>query len=99
RALAADLADHHVILDGEAVALDAKGVPRFGEMQNRARSTRVEFWAFDILLLDGRLLTRAKYTDRRKLLEALAEGGGLIVPEVLDGDGTEAMEQARAKGW
>ena len=50
QALAADLAEHHVILDGEAVALDESGVPSFGEMQNRKRSTRVEFWAFDILL-------------------------------------------------
>src|SRR6476661_8761356 len=82
-ALAADLADHHVILDGEAVALDAAGVPSFGEMQNRARSTRVEFWAFDILHLDGRSLLRAKYSDRRRLLEALADGGGLIVPALL----------------
>jgi ATP-dependent DNA ligase len=40
-ALAADLADHHVILDGEVVALDESGIPRFEEMQNRARSTRV----------------------------------------------------------
>lgn len=94
-ALAADLADHHVVLDGEAVALDDHGVPSFREMQNRARSTRVEFWAFDILWLDGRSLLRAKYTDRRKLLEALAAGGGLIVPEPLAGDGPEAMEHAR----
>src|SRR4029079_9061130 len=69
-ALAADLADHHVILDGEAVALDAAGVPSLDERQNRARSTRVEFWAFDILHLDGRSLLRAKYSDRRRLLEA-----------------------------
>ena len=85
KALAADLADHHVILDGEAVALDESGVPSFGEMQNRARSTRIEFWAFDILHLDGRSLLRAKYSDRRRLLEALAEGGGLIVPDPLAG--------------
>ncbi|OBJ99230.1 ATP-dependent DNA ligase [Mycolicibacterium conceptionense] len=95
QALAADLADHHVVLDGEAVALDDRGVPSFGEMQNRARSTRVEFWAFDILWLDGRSLLRAKYSDRRKLLEALAIGGGLIVPEPLPGDGPEAMDHAR----
>ncbi len=76
KALAADLADHHVILDGEAVALDETGVPSFGEMQNRARSTRVEFWAFDILHLDGRSLLRAKYSDRRRLLEALARRRG-----------------------
>jgi bifunctional non-homologous end joining protein LigD len=99
RALAADLADHHVILDGEAVALDESGVPNFGLMQNRATSTRVEFWAFDILQLDGRSLLRAKYSDRRKLLEALAQGGGLIVPEQLPGDGSEALEHARAHRW
>jgi DNA ligase D-like protein (predicted ligase)/DNA ligase D-like protein (predicted polymerase)/DNA ligase D-like protein (predicted 3'-phosphoesterase) len=98
-ALAADLADHHVILDGEAVALDASGVPSFGEMQNRARSTRVEYWAFDILHLDGRSLLRAKYSDRRRLLEALAEAGGLIVPDQLPGDGPEAMEYARKHRW
>jgi bifunctional non-homologous end joining protein LigD len=98
-ALAADLADHHVILDGEAVALDDKGVPSFGEMQNRARSTRVEYWAFDILHLDGRSLLRAKYSDRRRVLEALAEGGGLIVPELLPGDGPEAIEYARKRRW
>lgn len=98
-ALAADLADHHVILDGEAVALDESGVPSFSEMQNRARSTRVEYWAFDILHLDGRSLLRAKYSDRRRLLEALAEAGGLIVPDVLPGDGPEAMEYARKRRW
>ena len=98
-ALAADLADHHVILDGEAVALDESGVPSFSEMQNRARSTRVEYWAFDILHLDGRSLLRAKYSDRRRLLEALAEGGGLIVPDLLPGDGPDAMEHARKHRW
>ncbi|MBU8819911.1 ATP-dependent DNA ligase [Mycolicibacterium goodii] len=97
KALAADLAEHHVVLDGEAVALDENGIPSFGEMQNRARSTRVEFWAFDILWLDGRSLLRAKYSDRRKLLEALADGGGLIVPGLLPGDGADAMEHVRKK--
>ncbi|XTP33652.1 ATP-dependent DNA ligase [Mycobacterium sp. TJFP1] len=100
QALAADLADHHVILDGEAVALDESGVPSFREMQNRARSTRVEFWAFDILFLDGRSLLRAKYTDRRRVLEALADGGGLIVPPLIGADtGAEALETARKRGW
>ncbi len=99
KALAADLADHHVILDGEAVALDETNVPSFGEMQNRARSTRVEFWAFDILHLDGRSLLRAKYSDRRRILEALADGGGVIVPEPLPGDGPEALEHARKQRW
>lgn len=99
KALAADLADHHVILDGEVVALDSSGVPSFGAMQNRASGSNIEFWAFDILQLDGRSLLRAKYSDRRKLLEALARGGGLVVPEQLPGSGAEALEYAREHGF
>jgi bifunctional non-homologous end joining protein LigD len=98
--LAADLADHHVVLDGEIVALDASGVPNFGAMQNRAAGANIEFWAFDVLSLDGRSLLRAKYSDRRKVLEMLANGdGGLIVPEQLPGDGPEALEYAQTHRW
>ena len=94
RSLAADLADHHVVLDGEAVALNKSGVPSFNEMQNRGRGTQVEFWAFDLLYLDGRSLLRAKYPDRRKLLETLGAAGNLIVPDLLTGDGAQALEHS-----
>jgi bifunctional non-homologous end joining protein LigD len=98
--IAADLADHHAVLDGEVVALDASGVPRFSEMQNRARATRIEFWAFDLVYLDGRSLLRARYRDRRQLLETLAAGAdSLTVPELLSGDGAEALEYSRKHQW
>ena len=97
--LADSLADHHVVLDGEAVALDEHGVPKFTEMQNRSRASRIQFWAFDILELDGRSLVRAKYRDRRKVLETLAEGTALIVPGLLDGDGSEALAESRRRKW
>ncbi|MGB8387911.1 ATP-dependent DNA ligase [Mycobacterium sp.] len=99
RSLAADLADHHVVLDGEAVVLDKSGVPSFHAMQNRGRGTHVEFWAFDLLYLDGRSLLRARYQDRRKLLETLAVGSNLIVPELLPGDGKQALEYSGKHGW
>jgi bifunctional non-homologous end joining protein LigD len=99
RSLAVDLAGHHVVLDGEAVVLDKSGVPSFNEMQNRGRGTRVEFWAFDLLYLDGRSLLRARYQDRRKLLETLASAGDLIVPELLPGDGAQALEYSGKRGW
>jgi bifunctional non-homologous end joining protein LigD len=97
--LAVDLADHHVVLDGEVVALGKSGVPSFNEMQNRGRATRIEYWAFDVLYLDGRSLLRVKYADRRKLLETLAGAGSLIVPDLLSGDGAEALEHSREHGW
>jgi bifunctional non-homologous end joining protein LigD len=99
RSLAADLADHHVVLDGEAVILDKAGVPSFHEMQNRGRGSRVEYWAFDLLYLDGRSLLRARYQDRRQLLEILAGAGNLIVPDQLPGDGADALEHSRKHGW
>lgn len=94
--LAADF-DHHAVLDGEVVALDAEGVPKFGELQNRSGGSRIEFWAFDVLRLDGRSLLKAKYRDRRRILETLADD--LIVPELLSGDGPSVQESARRRGW
>ncbi|MBU3750217.1 MAG: ATP-dependent DNA ligase, partial [Mycobacterium sp.] len=99
RTLASDLGEHHVILDGEVVALDEHGVPSFSEMQNRARANRVQFWAFDILSLDGRSLLRTKYRDRRRVLETFAQATGLIVPALLDGDGPAALAYSRKRKW
>ncbi|GAB7143468.1 ATP-dependent DNA ligase [Mycobacterium riyadhense] len=99
RSLAAGLADHHLVLDGEVVALNESGVPSFTEMQNRVRATRIEFWAFDLLYLDGRSLLRARYRDRRRLLETLGSACDLIVPELLPGDGAEALEYSRKHDW
>jgi bifunctional non-homologous end joining protein LigD len=99
RSLAGDLAGHHAVLDGEVVALDKSGLPSFNEMQNRSQATRVEYWAFDLLYLDGRSLLRAKYQDRRKLLETLASAGNLTVPELLPGHGAQALEHSRKHRW
>ena len=99
RPLGAELADHHVILDGEVVALDEHGVPQFEEMQNRARAARIEFWAFDILELDGQSLLRVKYRDRRRLLETFAVGTTLVVPDLLEGDGAQARAYSRRRKW
>ena len=108
--IAAAIGDRRVVLDGEIVALDAQGRPSFTRLQRRwpqqrrpgadlVRSVPVRFWAFDILRLDGRSLLRAKYRDRRKVLETLSEGGDLIVPPLLDGDGPAALEFSRKKKW
>ncbi len=99
RFLAESLADHHVVLDGEVVAPDRAGVPSFAELQQRNRASHIEFWAFDLLYLDGRSLLRASYRDRRQLLEVLAKGSDLVVKDLLDGDGAEALRYSREIGW
>lgn len=99
RSLGVSLTEHRAVLDGELVALDESGVPSFAELQNRARATRIQYWAFDLLYLDGRSLLRARYRDRRQLLETLAAGSDLIVPDLLPGDGAEALEYSRTHRW
>ena len=46
----------HCVIDGELVALDAKGRSRFQLLQNALRdaSTKLRYYVFDILFLDGK---------------------------------------------
>ena len=81
-ALAGALGDHASVLDGEVVALDDAGRPSFGALQQRmaARGGRrrgpvVTYLVFDVLWLDGRLLTGLPYVERRGLLEDLEVAG------------------------
>ena len=77
----ADAADSHdVILDGEVVALDAKGRPSFSRLQRRMHVLRptmqlrndfpVTYYVFDLLALDGESTTGLPSLERRALLDA-----------------------------
>ena len=85
--IAEALADHDAILDGEVVALDAEGRPRFQLIQSRmgltapavvkAKMTQqpVDYVIFDLLHLDGQCVRDLPYLERRKLLEELELDG------------------------
>ncbi|MEV0947845.1 ATP-dependent DNA ligase [Rhodococcus sp. NPDC049939] len=95
--LADALSDHEVVLDGEVVAFDERGVSNFGLLQ---QGNEPHFLAFDVLYLDGVSLLRKKYTDRRRVLEALADKvDGLVVPPQLNGSAQEALAVSRDRGW
>lgn len=97
-----------VVLDGELVAIDAKGKPlRFQALQSRnvGRGARTAFVAFDVLSAAGHSWTAQPWTERRKALE-------LIVPKssralVRRGETGECgsksaariLESARHDGW
>jgi bifunctional non-homologous end joining protein LigD len=81
--LAEALGGHAAVLDGEVVAIDPAGRPSFEALQRRmgdragrrARGAPVTWLAFDLLWLEGRLLTGLPYTQRRALLESLEIAG------------------------
>lgn len=75
------------ILDGEIVALDEHGISRFQLLQPRlgrkntaeiarfAASTRLAYYVFDLLYLDGFDLMRCSLIDRKTQLEAIIKPG------------------------
>ena len=91
-----------VILEGELIAVDAKGQAVFYELPSAvaARPTRVTarliYYAFDLLYLDGYDLRGAPLVERKQLLEALldnARGLQLIrYVEHLAADGAVVLE-------
>ncbi|QHC54420.1 ATP-dependent DNA ligase [Rathayibacter tanaceti] len=107
--LAAASAD--AVLDGEIVALDARGRPDFGALQTRgglsapreieaaARTTPVHVMLFDLLERAGEDVTARDYDSRRAaLVELVAENERVHLPSVFDGDLEEAMATSHSLG-
>jgi bifunctional non-homologous end joining protein LigD len=70
------------IIDGEIVALDAKGVSSFQLLQAYDLGQQrppIIFYAFDLLRLDGKDLRREPLTQRKARLQELREGSAGIV--------------------
>jgi len=61
------------VLDGEIVALDAKGRPQFQLIQNymRNKQPQIVYYVFDVLYLNGRELLHVPLIERKKILEEL----------------------------
>jgi bifunctional non-homologous end joining protein LigD len=75
------LGEHAAVLDGEVIAFDEAGRPSFERLQQRMHVRHPErtllaevpvlYAVFDLLWLDGRLLTGEPLVERRRLLEQL----------------------------
>ncbi len=105
------LGSAEVILDGEIVALDAKGRPSFEEIQQRMgltseseirrkmRDVPVTYMLFDVMWQDGHSLLKLDYTDRRKRLEALKlRGASWQTPPYEKGGGAAMLIASRKAG-
>jgi bifunctional non-homologous end joining protein LigD len=89
--LPGDVNARAAILDGELVALDARGLPSFELFQQRA--VQVVFHVFDVLQIDGTETTALAYEQRRTLLAALLdEGSNWKVPAHRVGEGAALLE-------
>jgi bifunctional non-homologous end joining protein LigD len=93
-----------VMIDGEIVALDSKGVPDFSALQAAIADGKTDnliFFAFDLLFADGLDLRRLPLSDRkaklRQLLEARPRGKQKCIRYVehFEADGEAVMDSAR----
>ena len=105
------LGDRAVVLDGEMVAFDDDGVPRFQLLQERmhvgdrrtaqlkARTTPASYLVFDVLHLDGADLMGRPWTERRQVLESLGLGGPCwATTPSFPGEGDALWEAAKQRG-
>jgi bifunctional non-homologous end joining protein LigD len=101
---------HDALLDGEIVALDARGRSSFERLQQRmnlanaadiaraAAQIPVVFYAFDLLRLDGRDLTRLPLRQRKQRLAALPWQDPWRYSDHVAGDGLGLFQLARRRG-
>jgi bifunctional non-homologous end joining protein LigD len=88
------------VIDGEVVAVDARGRPSFQALQHRGSHAqhRIVFYSFDLLHLDGADLTDEPLVERRARLPDLLEGSGLLLSQELPGTAAAIAEAARGLG-
>src|SRR5262249_40425892 len=111
RALGEALGQTEVVLDGEVVALNERGVPSFEVLQPRmqagsAAAARklvaerpVVCMLFDLLWLDGHSTCELPYHDRRELLHRLGlTGPAWQTPPATVGNGDAVLATARELG-
>ena len=71
-----DFLPDNTIIDGEVVALDDQGRPSFSALQNYGpRLKSIYFYAFDLLVYEGKDLRKLPLSDRRIVLEKYALPG------------------------
>jgi bifunctional non-homologous end joining protein LigD len=92
------------ILDGEVVAVDAKGRASFQKLQQAMKTGDAGFifHVFDLIYLDGFNLTRTPLRLRKSLLESLFESvqakSPLRYSDHVQGDGAKFFKQACSYG-
>ncbi|WP_330082917.1 DNA ligase D [Methylocystis iwaonis] len=93
----------NALVDGEAVVFDEKGLSDFAMLVSAleaGRSERVEFVAFDLLMLDEKDLRREPLRKRKERLKQLLSksDGAIRYGDYIEGDGQTVFAQATQAG-
>jgi bifunctional non-homologous end joining protein LigD len=89
------------ILDGEIVAVDENGIPRFQLLQRFQKQPTAPtlYYVFDVLWSDGEDITAKPTMDRRPVLELIIEPtAGIQVGTYVEGEGRTLFDLTKEKG-
>ncbi len=87
------------VLDGEVVAVDKDGKPQFQLLQGYTENTRLIYYVFDLLYLDGYDTRKLSLIERKTLLkDFLPVSEHIKFSEHIDTYGTELYAVAKKRG-
>jgi bifunctional non-homologous end joining protein LigD len=88
------------VIDGEIVAVDEEGRPSFQALQHRSSHPKhkILFFAFDVLHLNGRDMTRKPLERRRSELQKVVTESGLLMSVQLPGTVADIVSTVQAMG-
>ncbi|MGA8674990.1 MAG: non-homologous end-joining DNA ligase [Candidatus Acidiferrales bacterium] len=92
------LKSHTLLLDGEAIVVDRKGVSHFQLLQQGNKDAI--YAVFDCLFRDGKDLRQQPLSARRAVMDAVIGAGNILIPSHrLAANGLEAYKVAQKKGY
>jgi bifunctional non-homologous end joining protein LigD len=88
------------VIDGEVVALDEEGKPNFNLLQNfRSAESYIIFYAFDIMIHDGRDVRQLPLSKRRTILSTTIKPGDQVgLSQVSNRTAEEMIQFVRSHG-
>ena len=96
---ACELRARSAVIDGEIVAFDQTGRPSFQHLQHRsATSAAIQYFAFDLLHLDGEDLTTVPLVERRDRLARLLRGSRIEFSGELPGTPSRVIQAVAQVG-
>jgi DNA ligase D-like protein (predicted ligase) len=87
------------VLDGELVAVDESGKTDFNLLQNfKSAAANIHYYAFDVLVHKGKLLTQVPLTDRRTILNKIVPQNNHITVSAVDHSASHLLTFVKEHG-
>jgi ATP-dependent DNA ligase len=91
----------NTVIDGEVVALDESGRPNFNLLQNfRTAASHIHYFVFDLLVYEGRDLTRLPLIERREIMRSVLKfrSPRIRISDYVEASATDMLSAVRQQG-